>query len=40
MGTLVAGLAERGWDAARGGEALRPALAAAADACTRWSALD
>ena len=40
MGTLVAGLAERGWDAARGGEALTPALAAAAEACTRWSALD
>ena len=40
MGTLVAGLAERGWDATRGGEALGPALAAAADACTRWSALD
>ena len=40
MGTLVAGLAERQWDAARGGEALGPALAAAAEACTRWSALD
>lgn len=40
MGTLVAGLAESGWDAARGGEALGPALATAAEACTRWSALD
>jgi sugar/nucleoside kinase (ribokinase family) len=40
MGTLVAGLAERGWDPARGGEALAPALAAAARACTRVSALD
>jgi sugar/nucleoside kinase (ribokinase family) len=40
MGTLVAGLAERDWDAARGAEALGPALAAAAEACTRWSALD
>ena len=29
MGTLVAGLAERDWDAARGAEALGPALAAA-----------
>ncbi|MGH2954122.1 MAG: carbohydrate kinase family protein [Solirubrobacterales bacterium] len=40
MGTLVAGIAARGWDAARAGEALEPALAAAADACTRWGALD
>ena len=40
MGTLVAGLAERDWDAARGAEALGPALAAAGEACTRWSALD
>jgi fructokinase len=40
MGTLVAGLAKAGWDSARAGEALGPALAAAADACTRWSALD
>jgi fructokinase len=40
MGTLVAGMAERGWDAARAGEALGPALAAAAEACTRMSALD
>ena len=40
LGTLVAGLASRAWDATRGGEALEPALAAAADACTRWAALD
>jgi sugar/nucleoside kinase (ribokinase family) len=40
MGTLVAGIAARGWDAARAGEALGPALDAAADACRRWSALD
>jgi sugar/nucleoside kinase (ribokinase family) len=40
MGTLVAGMAERGWEAARAGEALGPALAAAAEACTRMSALD
>lgn len=33
MGALVAGIAERGWDAARAGEALAPALAAAARAC-------
>ena len=39
MGTLVGGLAVRDWDASRGGEALGPALDAAADACTRWSAL-
>lgn len=39
MGTLVAGLAVRDWDASRGGEALGPALGAAADACARWSAL-
>jgi fructokinase len=39
MGTLVAGLAERGWDAARAGEALESALEASAEACTRWSAL-
>jgi sugar/nucleoside kinase (ribokinase family) len=39
MGTLVAGLAERNWDATRADEALAPALAAAAEACTRWSAL-
>lgn len=40
MGTLIAGIAARNWDASRAGEALEPALAAAADACTRWSALD
>ncbi len=40
MGTLVAGLAERDWDLARADEALVPALQAAAEACTRWSALD
>jgi fructokinase len=39
MGTLVAGLAERNWDASRADEALVPALDAAAEACTRWSAL-
>ena len=40
MGTLVAGLAGRDWDLARAEEALAPALQAAAEACTRWSALD
>ena len=40
MGTLVAGLALRDWDPARAGEALGPALDAAAAACTRWPALD
>lgn len=40
MGTLVAGLAQRGWDASRADEALGPALEAAAEACTRYSALD
>jgi fructokinase len=40
MGALVAGLAARDWDLARGGEALEPALAVAAEACTRWAALD
>jgi sugar/nucleoside kinase (ribokinase family) len=40
MGTLVAGIATRGWDAARGDEALGPALEAAGEACTRWGALD
>ncbi len=40
MGTLVAGIAERGWDPAGAGDALVPALAAAAEACGRWSALD
>jgi sugar/nucleoside kinase (ribokinase family) len=40
MGTLVAGLDERDWDASRADEALGPALEAAAEACTRYSALD
>lgn len=40
MGTLAAGLAASGWDAARAVEALGPALDAAAEACTRWAALD
>jgi fructokinase len=40
MGTLVAGLAERGWDSSRAAGALEPALAAAAEACARVSALD
>jgi sugar/nucleoside kinase (ribokinase family) len=40
MGTLVAGIAMRDWDAERAGEALAPALEAAAQACTRWGALD
>jgi len=40
MGTLVAGIAMRDWDAGRAGEALAPALEAAAQACTRWGALD
>lgn len=40
MGTLAAGLAASGWDAARAAEALGPALDAAAEACTRWAALD
>jgi fructokinase len=40
MGTLVAGLATRDWDASRADEALRPALEVAAQACTRWAALD
>ena len=39
MGTLLAGLAAREWDASRAAEALEPALRAAADACTRWGAL-
>ena len=39
MGTFVAGLAERDWDPARAQEALQPALDAAGEACTRWSAL-
>jgi fructokinase len=40
MGTLVAGLAGVGWDPERAPEALDPALRVAADACTRYSALD
>jgi sugar/nucleoside kinase (ribokinase family) len=40
MGTFVAGLAGLGWEATRAGEALDPALRAAAEACTRYSALD
>jgi fructokinase len=40
MGTLVAELARRDWDLARAGEALGPALDAAAEACSRWAALD
>jgi sugar/nucleoside kinase (ribokinase family) len=40
LGTLLGGLSARGWDPSRAGEALGPALAAAAEACTRWSALD
>jgi fructokinase len=40
MGTLVGELAVSGWDLERAGEALVPALDAAADACTRWAALD
>jgi fructokinase len=40
MGTLVAELARRGWDAGAAGEALGPALEVAAQACTRWAALD
>lgn len=40
MGTLVAGIAARAWDPARAGEALVAALEAAAQACTRWGALD
>jgi hypothetical protein len=39
MGALVAGLAGLGWDLERGGEALAPALDAAAGACKRMSAL-
>lgn len=39
MGTLVAGLAARDWEAARVAEALGPALEAAGEACTRWAAL-
>jgi sugar/nucleoside kinase (ribokinase family) len=40
LGTLLGGLAAHRWDASRAGDALGPALAAAAEACTRWSALD
>jgi fructokinase len=40
MGTLVAELAHRDWELARAGEALEPALHAAAEACARWAALD
>jgi sugar/nucleoside kinase (ribokinase family) len=40
MGTLVGGLSGLDWDLTRAEEALPAALAAAADACTRWSALD
>ncbi len=40
MGTLVAGISARGWDPSRAGEALAPALDAAAAACERWGALN
>ncbi|MFL5871209.1 MAG: carbohydrate kinase family protein [Solirubrobacterales bacterium] len=40
MGTFVAGLAHLGWDATRAAEALEPALQVAAEACTRYPALD
>ena len=40
MGTLVAGISARGWDPHRAGEALGPALDAAAAACERWGALN
>jgi sugar/nucleoside kinase (ribokinase family) len=40
MGTLVAELAKRDWDAGAAGEALGPALVVGAEACTRWAALD
>jgi sugar/nucleoside kinase (ribokinase family) len=40
MGTLVGELARLDWDLARAGEALGPALDAAAAACTRWAALE
>ena len=40
MGTLVAGIAARDWDPSRAREALGPALDAAAEACTKWGALD
>jgi fructokinase len=38
MGALAAGLAEVGWDAARGAEALKGAVEAGARACTGWGA--
>jgi sugar/nucleoside kinase (ribokinase family) len=40
MGTLVAGISARGWDPSRAGEALGPALDAAAAACECWGALN
>jgi sugar/nucleoside kinase (ribokinase family) len=40
LGTLLAGLSAKEWAPAAAGQALGPALAAAAEACTRWSALD
>ena len=39
MGTLVGELARLDWELERADRALEPALAAAADACTRWAAL-
>ncbi|MBM3667761.1 MAG: hypothetical protein FJW90_09845 [Actinobacteria bacterium] len=39
MGTLVAELHRREWRTESAGEALAPALAAAAEACTHWSAI-
>jgi sugar/nucleoside kinase (ribokinase family) len=38
MGTLAAGLAGAGWEAAQAGEALPAAVAASAEACTIWGA--
>ena len=38
MGTLAAGLAKAGWEAARAGEALPAAVAASAETCTIWGA--
>jgi fructokinase len=40
MGTLVAGIAQRGWDPRSAADALGPALQASAAACARWGALD
>jgi sugar/nucleoside kinase (ribokinase family) len=40
MGTFIAALVERARDPARADEALGPALEAATEAFTRWSALD